>query len=91
MKQLPNIDDILEGKEVEFESSSQLLFALIAGIIAKLKQSGSEAIENAIKFSFKLPSEFSVMLIKDMQQNGIEVESSEAFEDWVEKFAYLLE
>ena len=91
MKQLPNIDDILEGKEVEFESSSQLLFALIAGIIAKLKQSNSEAIDNAIKFSFKLPSEFSVMLVKDMQQNEIEVEASEAFEEWVEKFAYLLE
>ncbi len=91
MHRLPNIEDILEGKEVELEEDTQLLFALISALVAKLQDAPQEAIENAIKFSFKLPSEFSVMLIKDMQQNSIELEDTEAFEEWVEQYAYLLE
>jgi len=91
MHRLPNIEDILQGKEVELQEDTQLLFALIAALVAKLKDATKEEIDNAIKFSFKLPSEFSVMLIKDMQQNGIEIEESEAFEEWVERFSYLLE
>ena len=91
MHRLPNIDDILSGKEVELEQDSQLLFALIAALVAKLKNSSKEAIENSIKFSFNLPSEYSVMLIKDMQQNGIEIEDCTAFEEWVERYSYLLE
>jgi len=89
MNRLPNIQDILAGKEVEFEQDTELLFALIAGIVSQIKS--QEQIDNAIKFSFKLPNEFSVMLIKDMQQNGLNVEESPIFEEWVEKFAYLLE
>jgi hypothetical protein len=38
-----------------------------------------------------MPSEFSVMFIKDMQQNGIELEDCENWEEWIEKFDYLLE
>ena len=91
MHRLPNIEDILEGKEVELQEDTQLLFALISALVAKLQDAPHEAIENAIKFSFKLPSEFSVMLIKDMQQNSIELEDTEAFEEWVERYAYLLE
>ena len=91
MNRLPNIEDILKGKELELEQDTQLLFALISALIAKLKNASKEEIENAIKFSFKLPSEFSVMLIKDMQQNSIEIEDSDAFEEWVEKYSYLLE
>ena len=91
MHQLPNIEDILNGKDIEIKQDSQLLFALISALVAKLKDATKEEIENAIKFSFKLPSEFSVMLIKDMQQNGIEIEDSNAFEEWVEKYSYLLE
>ena len=91
MHQLPNIEDILNGKDIEIKQDSQLLFALISALVAKLIDATKEEIENAIKFSFKLPSEFSVMLIKDMQQNGIEIEDSDAFEEWVEKYSYLLE
>jgi hypothetical protein len=30
------------------------------------------------------------MLVKDMQQNSIDVEGSEAWSEWVREFAYLL-
>jgi len=91
MDRLPNIDNLLAGDEVEVETNSQVLFALIAGIISNLRQDGDIGrIDNALKFSLSIPKEFSVMLVKDMQQNGIEVERSNFWDSWVDEFAYLL-
>ncbi len=91
MNRLPNIDTLLEGKDVEVEHDSQLLFALIAGVVTNIKQNPTkEKIDNALKFSLTLPKEFSVMLVKDMQQNSIDIENSPIWEEWVEEFAYLL-
>ncbi|HHD81038.1 MAG TPA: AAA family ATPase, partial [Campylobacterales bacterium] len=91
MDRLPNIDNLLAGDEVEVEHNSQVLFALIAGIISNLRQDKNiTKIDNALKFSLTLPKEFSVMLVKDMQQNEIEVERSNFWDSWVEEFAYLL-
>ncbi len=91
MSRLPDIEKLLNGEELEVEHDSQVLFALIAGIISNIKQNSSkEKVDNALKFSLRLPKEFSVMLVKDMQQNKINVEASSVWEDWVEEFAYLL-
>ena len=91
MHKLPDIDKLLANEELEVEHDSQVLFALIAGIISNIKQNSTkEKIDNALKFSLTLPKEFSVMLVKDMQQNKINVESSSVWDDWVEEFAYLL-
>jgi len=88
---LPNIKDILNGKEVEFESEPKILFALIGAIVSKAKSASKEQLENIIKFSYRLPKEFAIALIKDMQKSGIEIEDLDSFEEWVEKFASLLE
>ena len=91
MHRLPDIASLLKGDDVEVEHDSQVLFALIAGMISNMKQEETkEKIDNALKFSLTLPKEFSVMLVKDMQQNKINVESSNVWEEWVEAFAYLL-
>jgi len=91
MNRLPDIDKLLNNEEVEVEHDSQVLFALIAGVISNIKaNSTKKKIDNALKFSLTLPKEFSVMLVKDMQQNKINVEGSVMWEDWVEEFAYLL-
>ena len=91
MQELPNIEDILEGKDVSFSDDSKVLFALITAITLKLKNATKEQIENAVKFSFKLPKEYAIALIKDMQQNNIDIENLDIWEEWVEKFAYLLD
>jgi hypothetical protein len=91
MNRLPNIEKLLNDEDVEVEHDSQVLFALIAGVITNIKQNPSKVkIDNALNFSLTLPKEFSVMLVKDMQQNKINVEASTVWEDWVEEFAYLL-
>jgi hypothetical protein len=91
MNRLPDIEKLLNNEDVKVEHDSQVLFALIAGVITNIKQDSSKVkIDNALKFSLTLPKEFSVMLVKDMQQNKINVEASTVWEDWVEEFAYLL-
>lgn len=91
LDKLPDIKALLNGDKFDFEQDSEVLFALISALISYLKSATPKEIDKAIELSFNLPSEFSVMLIKDMQQNGIEIEDSKAFEEWVEKFSYLLE
>jgi MoxR-like ATPase len=91
MNRLPDIEKLLKNEDIEVEHDSQVLFALIAGVISNIRQKSSkEKIDNALKFSLTLPKEFSVMLVKDMQQNKINVEGSKNWEEWVEEFAYLL-
>ena len=92
MERLPDIDALLRGEPVEVAHDQQLLFALSAGIVSRLGQTeGIAAIDHALRFSMTLPKEFSIMLVKDMQQHGIAVEASVVWEQWVEAFAYLLE
>lgn len=92
MDKLPNIDDILDGKIKEIDDSEiKLMVALSIGIVNALKLSNNNKhIDNILEFSFALPSEFAIMLIKDLQLNSINVEGSKIWSKWVEKFAYLL-
>ena len=91
MQNLPNIEDILDGKDVSFSNDSKVLFALITAVAMRLKNATNTQIENVIKFSHKLPKEYAIALIKDIQQNGIDIEMLPAWQEWVEEFAYLLE
>ena len=92
MKALPDLSAILEGTLTELEEDDpKVLMALAIGLVNAVKEAqNEEAIDNVLSFSLQLPGEFSIMLIKDMQQNGIDVEGSEAWGKWVKKFAYLL-
>ncbi len=92
MDRLPDIETILQGELHDFkEEDAQLLFALNAGIVAHLRADPSlEKIDNALLFALTLPKEFSVMLVKDLQQNRVPIEHSAQWEAWVDAFAYLL-
>lgn len=93
MHQLPDLFSILEGRITELEESSdpKLMMALSIGLVNLLRESNDDShIDNVLNFSLTLPGEYSIMLVKDMQLNGIDVEGSEAWGDWVQKFAYLL-
>jgi len=92
MKDLPDLGSILDGSLTELEEEdSKVLMALAIGLVnALLENSSEEAIDNVLKFSLHLPGEFSIMLVKDMQQNGIDVEGSASWGEWVREFAYLL-
>ncbi|WP_295418070.1 MoxR family ATPase [Sulfurovum sp.] len=92
MKELPDLNSILDGTFATLEEDdSKVMMALAIGLVnALLENSSEEAVENVLNFSLQLPGEFAIMLVKDMQQNNIDVEGSGAWSEWVRKFAYLL-
>ena len=92
MDRLPNIEKIADATiESLDEDDHKVLFALCAGLVNHLVESNKkEQIDNVLRFSLNLPGEFSIMLVKDMQKNGINVENAPSWEEWVRKFSYLL-
>ncbi len=92
MSDLPDLNKILDGTLTEIEEEEpKVLMALVIGLVnALLDNSGEVVVNNVLKFSLELPGEFSIMLVKDMQQNNIDVEGSEEWGKWVRKFTYLL-
>ncbi len=92
MYNLPNLNSILDGTLIHIEENDpKIVMALVIGLVNTLFENKSDkAIDNVLKFSLELPAEFSIMLVKDIQQNNIDVESSQEWSEWVRKFAYLL-
>jgi len=90
-KELPALEDIIEGKTVEIPNKAQALFALNSFLVSFAKNASRKELENILEFSLKLPKEFAIALIQDLEQNGIAVDDLDSFEKWVEQFSYLLE
>jgi len=92
MKKLPPLNTILDGSLPYIEEEDpRVLMALVIGLVNAVKEEGSEtAVDHLLAFSLSLPSEFAIMFIKDLQQNGIDIEGSAVWGEWVERFAYLL-
>lgn len=92
MHRLPDIDTILKTGEGDYPHEVDVLYALSAGLSsAVMSDPSSEKIENVLRYSLELQSEFAVMLVQDIQRAGITMEGAPTFETWVRKFAYLLE
>ena len=93
MKQLPDLTLILSGdiESIEQSDDPKLMMALSIGLVNLLRESKEkDHIDHILHFSLSLPGEYAIMLVKDMQLNGIDVEGSNAWGEWVQKFAYLL-
>jgi hypothetical protein len=91
MNRLPNIQNILECGDGEYSDDVDVLYALSTGLVSKLLHNyRDEALENLLRYTLGLKSEFAVLIVQDLQRNGITMEGSELFKEWVKKFAYLL-
>lgn len=91
MHRLPSVDAILAGEDAEYSDEVDVLYALSTGLVSKLLHNYSDAsLENLLRYTLEMKSEFAVMVVQDLQRNGITMEQSEVFKEWVRKFAYLL-
>lgn len=91
MDELPSIEDILKGIEVETPSKNSTLYALCIGITYALKENFStQNLSNVLEFSLRLDGEFTILLVRDLQKNGIDVESSPKWKNWVEEHRFLV-
>ena len=88
---LPNIQEILEAINTEVPTNNSVLYALCTGIVYALKENSSiEKVTNILNYSLNLPNEFSVMLITDLQKEGVEIESSVSWKSWVNANKFLI-
>lgn len=91
MNELPNIQDILAGIKVDIPTKNSSLYALCIGIVYALKNDFStQNLTNVLDFSLKLDGEFTIMLVRDMQKNSIDVESSPTWKNWVDAHRFLI-
>ncbi|MBU1658489.1 MoxR family ATPase [bacterium] len=91
MHKLPDIKNILACATGEYSEEVDVLYALSTGLVsAFLKDKREEKLENLLSYTLGLKSEFAVMVVQDLQRNGVKMEHSEMFKKWVRKFAYLL-
>ena len=75
----------------DYVDEVDVLYALSTGLVsAYLKNQNNEALENLLKYTLDLKSEFAVMIVQDLQRVGVDMQRSQAFKEWVKKFAYLL-
>jgi len=90
MNRLPDIDAILECAEAKYSQEVDVLYALsIALVSAVLKD--ETRLDNVLRYSLELKSEFAVMIVQELQREGVMMEHSIIFKTWVKKFIYLLE
>ena len=91
MHRLPNIEAILQSGKGSYPEEVDVLHALATGLVMAVRQNPSaERMDNLLNYTLELQSEFSVMVVQDLQRAGFTMEEQKAFDKWVGKFAYLL-
>jgi len=91
MKKLPDIQAIADATLREYPQEIDVLYALSSGLVSYYLQNPSEkTLENIINYTLELQSEFAVLIIQDLQREGVKMEHLSSFKKWVEQFAYLL-
>jgi len=90
MHKLPDINVILESGEGEYSDEVDVLYALSTGLVSAVLKDETQ-LDNLLKYTLNLKGEFAVMIVQDLQRNGMTMEHSELFKKWVKKFMYLLE
>lgn len=91
MDHLPDIDAILHGEECEAPTELSTLYALSNILVSRMLSAPDEgALSHLLRYTLKLKNEFAVMIVQDLQRQGVAMEHLEAFGEWVEAYAYLL-
>jgi hypothetical protein len=89
MSRLPDINAILQNGEGEHSTEVDVLYALSTGLVSAVLKDESQ-LDNLLRYTLEMKSEFAVMIVQDLQRNGVAMEHSDIFKEWVQKFAYLI-
>jgi len=84
-EELPDVAAIYEGEYPEIKKEPALLYALVSALVEYFNGSQSHQ-EHLFAFVEKLPTEFGVMLIKDIIIKDDSIASHSAFNNWLEKY-----
>ena len=89
MNRLPDINVILQTGEGEHSAEVDVLYALSTGLVSGVLKDETQ-LDNLLRYTLEMKGEFAVMIVQDLQRNGVAMEHSDVFKEWVQKFAYLL-
>lgn len=64
--QLPNVQDILDGKDVPVPKGADVNYALSASLTTKAASATDEQLKNIARYTMKMAKEFSVLTMKDI-------------------------
>jgi len=89
---LPDIEAILRGEwSEEYPTDISALYALSSALVGRvLSDPDEEKINHLLGYILKLQSEFAVMIVQDLQRQGVRMDHLDAYGDWVNAYAYLL-
>ena len=88
---LPDIEEILKGDCTQYPSDISALYALSSTLVGRILQfPNEEHINHLLTYTLGLQSEFAVMIVQDLQRQGIIMDHLKSYGDWVNKYAYLL-
>ena len=73
MHKLPDVHTIFEKGEGEYSEEVDVLYALSSTLVSAVLQDKSR-LDNILNYSLELKSEFSVMIVQELQRNGIKME-----------------
>lgn len=91
MSLLPDIDMILLGESSEYPTDISALYALSSALVTRILSDPDEVkIDHLLRYTLKLQSEFAVMIVQDLQRQGIMMDHLKSYGDWVNAYAYLL-
>lgn len=90
-KELPSIDDILDGTCLEIPNNTSALHLLSTAISTRIDDyTSSKKLNNLITYTLKLPEEFAILIVQDLRDRKIELDHIDSWTLWMKKFNHLI-
>ena len=90
-KNLPDIDQILEGSSEEVPEETSALHILCTALSMRINEdTRANELDNLLRYTLNLPGEFAVMVVQDLRDRKIELDYVKSWPLWARKFNTLL-
>lgn len=91
MNLLPDVDAILTGESSDYPTDISALYALSSALVGRILSDPDEVkIDHLLRYTLNLQSEFAIMIVQDLQRQGIRMDHLSGYGEWVNAYAYLL-
>lgn len=91
MDRLPDIDAVMRGECFDAPQELSALYALSSVLVSRvLSNTSDEVLSHVLRYTLGMKNEFALLIVQDLQRQGVAMEHLDAFGEWVEAFSYLL-
>lgn len=88
--ELPHFQEIFEGKSQYYPEDLCALHVAVTVLVSNaLRNPKKQILNHLLRYTLELEDEFAIMIIKDLQAQGICFNRLEAWKPWSQKFSYL--